>query len=77
MPKLKNYNVSVLVDATVMVRVKAKNPDEAQQIAEERAYVPSLCHCCSERLELGDIIPTKSGENFAYECDDDDFEEDE
>jgi hypothetical protein len=77
MPKLKNYIVSVLVDATVVIRVKAKSPEEAQQLAEERACVPGLCHCCSKNLELGDIIPATGEQNFASECDDADFEEDE
>lgn len=73
-PKLKNYIASVLVDATVAIRVKAENANEAQRLAEERAHVPSLCHHCARKIVLGDIIPAEDGKNFASECDDDDFE---
>jgi hypothetical protein len=72
---MKNYIVSVLVDATVVVRVKAKSAEEAQTRAEARAQVPTLCHCCAKNLELGEVIP--SDHNLASECDDENFEEDE
>ena len=57
MPK---YRVTMLVDATVDVVVEAESEEEAKDKALINAYAPTLCHQCSDDLEVGDVISAHS-----------------
>jgi hypothetical protein len=49
------YRVWFTVYASTAVEVDAENEEEARQKAEEVVYRPSLCHQCSDELEMGDV----------------------
>lgn len=53
---MKEYLVNMLVDATVPLKIKANSAEEAAAKAYETTGVPSLCHQCSDDLEVGDIV---------------------
>jgi chromosome segregation ATPase len=51
---VKDYEVTLLIDATIGMTVKANSPEEAAEKAEEKADFRSLCHQCSKELQTGD-----------------------
>lgn len=52
----KKYRVLISVDATVSVVVDANSEAEAKEKAMEVADRPSICHQCSDQVEIGDLI---------------------
>jgi hypothetical protein len=50
----KRYSVSIPWHCSVVVCVDAQTAEEAKAVALEKVY-PSICHQCSDELELGDI----------------------
>lgn len=56
---MPNYEVCVVVDASVTVDIDADTPEEATELAEDqvlRKGYASLCHQCSRNLNMGDPI---------------------
>lgn len=56
---LKKYSVAIKVNATMYVEVEADSEEEAREKAWSEAYEPSLCHQCSDEMEidgLGEIV---------------------
>ena len=50
------YRVIFTVDATCSVEVEADSEEEAKEKAWEEASAPTVCHQCSNELEVGDIM---------------------
>ncbi len=53
---MKKYRVILTVDATTTVDVEANSEEEALELALEQAEMPSVCHYCAEKIDIGDII---------------------
>jgi hypothetical protein len=50
---MTTYSVTVIFDCTQHFKVDAGSPEEAREEAYDRANA-SLCHQCSEELDVGD-----------------------
>lgn len=50
---MSKYEVTLLVSGTTSITVEAESEEEARDLAYREAYV-SLCHQCSEELEVSD-----------------------
>lgn len=61
-PKKKKWRIGFEVMATYWVEVDAESPEEAEQLAEEISPTPSLCHSCSDYLDIDEC-----GEAVAWE----------
>lgn len=59
---MPQYRVTFLVDASVSILVDAENEEQAKEKAWEEASSPTLCHQCSDELEVGDITELHSVE---------------
>ena len=57
MEDLKEYEVTILIDASNSVSVRARTPEEAAELAEdmEEASV-TLCHACAKTIEIADAV---------------------
>lgn len=55
MPKKRQYNVSVPVYASMLVKVEATSKKQAIEKAIDSAWPPTLCHACSHQLDVGEI----------------------
>lgn len=56
---MKKYGVTFIVYSSMTIEVEANSEEEACELAEKKAYEPSLCHQCSDELEVdsvGDIV---------------------
>ncbi len=53
---MTKYRVTLLVDATVTVDVEANSKREAREKALDTADTPSVCHKCSSKVMIGDIL---------------------
>jgi hypothetical protein len=53
------WHVCVLYDASVTVEVEADTEEEAKEKAMDQAGGISLCHQCSDEIELGDALEAK------------------
>ncbi len=53
---MKTYSVLITVDASIFVKVKAENEEQAKILAMEKAPHPSVCHHCSREIEIGDLL---------------------
>lgn len=66
---MNKYSVSIIFDASKCVEVNAESPEEALGLAYDDAGYPSLCHQCSDEVEMGDavraIVYDESGEEVA------------
>lgn len=51
---MNTYEVTLLVDACIYLQVAANSPEEAAEIADEKAGHVCLCHQCSDEIETGD-----------------------
>lgn len=52
--KMKFY-VTFEVYASTTVEVEADTKEEAEELAKDVVYTPSLCHHCSRHLDIGDV----------------------
>lgn len=52
--KLKKYSVSIPYHASVIVEVEATDKQDAVHAAWEKVGAPSLCHQCSDEVEMGE-----------------------
>jgi hypothetical protein len=55
---MKKYSVDFVVYASVAVVVEAESEEEAREKAEAEVTEPTLCHQCSDEVEIcsiGDI----------------------
>jgi hypothetical protein len=43
-------------NASIVVKVEANSGEEAKEIAMEFAEAPSICHHCTQRVELADLL---------------------
>ena len=51
----EEYDVSILIDASNGISVKAESPEHAAELAYDSEGVsPGLCHHCSSAVEVGD-----------------------
>jgi hypothetical protein len=48
------YSVTVLFDASRSVSVEADSPEEAEEKAHNQVGSASLCHQCSDEIDIGD-----------------------
>lgn len=55
---MKKFRVTLIVDCTISFDVEAEDAEKAKEKAIREAYVPSLCHHCSNDFEMGDVIDT-------------------
>jgi hypothetical protein len=53
---MKTYSVLITVDASIVVKVEANSEEEAKEIAMEVAETPSICHHCTRRVEVGELL---------------------
>lgn len=58
-----NYRVTFIHDACNSVEVQATTPDEAMALAWNEQGGVTLCHQCSDELEMGDPIRIVGVEN--------------
>jgi hypothetical protein len=49
------YFVTFEVYASTVIEVEANSENEARDIANEKCYCPTLCHQCSNDIEVSDI----------------------
>lgn len=50
------YMVCVTFDASKTIEVEAKNPEDAKEKAMEEVVRPSICHQCSDEIEIGEAL---------------------
>ena len=53
---MKRWRVFFSIGASTAVEVEADTRQGAIDRAYEEACPPTLCHHCSDRIELGDIV---------------------
>lgn len=53
---MKKWSVLFLVDASVSVEVEAETKQEARELASSVVESPSICHYCSNHIDVGDIM---------------------
>lgn len=51
----KKFCVSAAVYASTATRVVADSPEQALEKGMDALVMPSLCHQCSDKIELGDV----------------------
>lgn len=49
------FYVTFEVYASTTIEVEADTKEEAEEIAKDAVYAPSLCHQCSRHLDIGDV----------------------
>ena len=54
MSEPKDFDVTLLFTGSTGITVKAVDIDEAVEMAHNKVGYPSLCHQCSDEIELGD-----------------------
>ena len=54
--EMKNWTVMLSVDATIRVSVAAETEEEAKEKALDIASRPDICHQCSKKVEIGDVL---------------------
>jgi len=52
---MKKYLVRIPWHCTFLVKVDAEDENEAKEKAETSAEYPSLCHYCSEEIEIDEM----------------------
>ena len=52
----QSYSVTLIYDASRSVDVNAASADEAEAKANDLIGRPSICHQCSDEIDLGDAI---------------------
>jgi|GEM_PF-6084782 len=53
---MNRYSVLITVDASISVEVEAENEEQAKDLALEKAHRPCICHQCSSKVYVGEII---------------------
>ena len=65
--ELKEYNVIIPVGATASFKVVAGSKEEAIEKALSEEFPPSVCHQCSNEVEIGEFHSEDQAEAYEIE----------